>query len=128
MMNERKNEMTVNETSLPNVLIEATNAGRSAFVASVPRPMTVVGGNQSWSVPDGVCGFAWVNVYGIRKNSKMGKVLEANGFRKNSYEKSFQLWISEGVQSLERKEAYARAYADVLREAGISAYAGSRMD
>jgi hypothetical protein len=30
----------------------------------------------------GACGFAWVNVYQVRSNSKMGKALSEVGFRK----------------------------------------------
>ena len=44
------------------------------------------------------------------------------------FRSGLSVWVSEGGQSMERKEAYARAYADVLRAAGIEAYAGSRMD
>lgn len=128
MMNAKVNNMTLNETTLPNVLSQAEEAGLRALVACTPKPMTVVSGGQRWFVPDGVCGFAWVNVYGIRKNSKIGKVLESRGFRKNSYERSFQLWIGLGDQSMARKEAYARAYAEVLQNVGLRAYSGSRMD
>ena len=29
------------------------------------------------------CGFAWVNVWGVRSNSKLGKALQAAGCRKD---------------------------------------------
>ena len=35
---------------------------------------------------------------------------------------------SEGGQSIERKEAYAAAYAAVLKANGIDAYPNSRLD
>jgi hypothetical protein len=84
-------------------------------------------------VSDGPCGFAWVLVFPANKgNTRLGKeerrVLESAGFRKNDYEKSYQLWISDFNQSMQKKEAYARAFAEVLRENGIRAYSGSRMD
>jgi hypothetical protein len=87
----------------------------------------------TYFVADGVCGFAWINVYPANKgNTRLGKeerrVLEAAGFRKNYYEKSYQLWISDFNQSMQRKEAYADAFAKVLRDNGIRAYSGSRMD
>jgi hypothetical protein len=41
----------------------------------------------------GACGFAWVNVYKVRSNSKLGKALSAVGFRK-SYTGGLQLWNS----------------------------------
>lgn len=77
------------------------------------------------------CGFAWVNVWGVRSNSKLGKALQAAGFRKD-YTGSLQLWNPSGhhTQSISVKEAGARAYAEVLREKlGLEkVYAGSRMD
>jgi hypothetical protein len=79
----------------------------------------------------GACGFAWVNVYGVRSNSKLGKALQAAGFRKD-YTGSLQLWnpSKAGVQSLDILEAGAYAYAEVLRDKlGLEkVYAGSRMD
>ena len=87
----------------------------------------------TYYVADGVCGFAWVNVYPVNKgNTRAGKeerkILENFGFRKNDYEKSYQLWISEFNQSMQKKETYALAYAEVLRANGLKAYSGSRMD
>jgi hypothetical protein len=75
----------------------------------------------------GCCGFAWVNVYHIRKNED--KVpLAAAGFKRNDYEKCQQLWVSGFGQSIDMKETYAYAYAVVLKNLGFTAYAGSRMD
>ena len=77
----------------------------------------------------GPCGFAWVNVYKVRKNSKMGKALEAVGFRK-SYDGSFQLWNKWWPgQSVDAAEHGAYAYAAVMKEElGLDFYAGSRLD
>jgi hypothetical protein len=76
------------------------------------------------------CGFAWVDVYGVRSNSRLGKTLQSFGFRK-SYTGSLQLWnpSQAGTQSISILEAGAEAYAKVLTEKlGIKAYAGSRLD
>lgn len=77
------------------------------------------------------CGFAWVNVWGVRSNSKLGKALQAAGFRKD-YTGSLQIWNPSGhhTQSISVKEAGAYAYAKVLQEKlGLEkVYAGSRMD
>jgi hypothetical protein len=76
------------------------------------------------------CGFAWVDVYGVRSNSRLGKTLQTYGFRK-SYTGSLQLWNPSGAatQSISILEAGAEAYAKVLTEKlGIKAYAGSRLD
>jgi hypothetical protein len=77
------------------------------------------------------CGFAWVNVWGVRSNSKMGKALQAAGFRKD-YTGSLQLWNPSKFpsQSISILEAGAEAYAQVLRDKlGLDkVYAGSRLD
>ena len=77
------------------------------------------------------CGFAWVNVYGVRSNSKLGKALQSFGFRKD-YTGSLQIWnpSGHGTQSISVKEAGAYAYARVLKDQlGLDkVYAGSRMD
>jgi len=76
------------------------------------------------------CGFAWVNVWGVRSNSRLGKTLQSFGFRK-SYDGSLQLWNPSGAatQSISILEAGAEAYAKVITEKlGIKAYAGSRLD
>jgi hypothetical protein len=87
----------------------------------------------TYYVEDGVCGFAWVDIYPVHKgNTRLGKeerkVLEAAGFRKNDYTKTYQRWISAYNQSMQKKETYAAAFAKVLRENGMKAYSGSRLD
>lgn len=77
------------------------------------------------------CGFAWVNVWGVRSNSRLGKTLQSFGFSK-SYDGSLMLWNPAGAatQSISILEAGAEAYAQVLRDKlGLEkVYAGSRLD
>ena len=75
------------------------------------------------------CGFAWVDVVGVRSNSKLGRQLQTLGFRK-SYTRSLQLWNPSGYgcQNIDTLEHGAVAYASVLKDHGIEAYAGSRLD
>ena len=77
------------------------------------------------------CGFAWVNGWGVRSNSKVGKYLQAQGFRKD-YTGSLCLWNPSGfpTQSISILEAGAEAYAQVLKDQlGLDrVYAGSRLD
>ena len=77
------------------------------------------------------CGFAWVDVYGVRSNSRLGKTLISFGFRK-SYTGSLQLWnpSKAGAQSISILEAGADAYTKVLKDKlGLEkVYTGSRMD
>lgn len=75
------------------------------------------------------CGFAWTNIYGVKGNTRLGKLLKAAGVRQD-YTKAFQLWnpAGVGVQSMGILEAGAEAAAKVFRRYGFTAYAGSRMD
>ena len=82
----------------------------------------------------GGCGFAWVNVYPQHKgNTRLGKAerrtLESMGFRK-SYDGGYQLWNPSGypTQNIGTLEAGANAAAALLRDAGFTAYSGSRLD
>jgi hypothetical protein len=75
------------------------------------------------------CGFGWVEIYGIRANSKVGKVLAELGLRKDSYTKSFVLHTkTPNVQNMDVQYAGARAAAEILTKSGFRAYATSRMD
>ena len=118
----------INETNAWAIVHNAKQAGLKALQEATPNPMVVKDGSTHYIVADGFCGFAWVNVYGVRSNSKLGKELDRLGFRRNSYEKALQFWVHDGNQSMARKEAYATAMAKVLRDAGLRAYADSRMD
>jgi hypothetical protein len=75
------------------------------------------------------CGFAWVDIYGVRSNSKVGRALTKLGIRK-SYTKSLQMWNPSkyGCQNVDTLEEGARAAAAVFKQYGFEAYAGSRLD
>lgn len=77
----------------------------------------------------GPCGFAWVNVYKVRSNSKLGKALAEVGFRKD-YGGGLQQWNKWWAgQSVDASEHGATAYAKVMKEElGLEAYSGSRLD
>jgi hypothetical protein len=77
-------------------------------------------------VEGGVCGFAWVTV--SPGNSSFALWLKKTHRGRNAYQGGVQIWVSDFGQSMTRKEAYASAFAAVLRETGLKAYAGSRMD
>jgi hypothetical protein len=76
------------------------------------------------------CGFAWTDIYGVKGNTKLGKMLKAAGLRKDWTGKAFQIWnpAQVGVQSVGILEAGADAAAQVFRKYGFTAYAGSRLD
>jgi hypothetical protein len=112
-------------------------AGMDAGGAARPVPMYVVERANPWDdnspvtrryapVEGGVCGFAWVKV-----RPAMGpfvRYLKAHGTGHKGYTGGWDVWVSAFNQSLERKTAYANAYAKVLTEAGLTAYGQSRMD
>ena len=83
-----------------------------------------LGGRDQFS-----CGFAWVEIFGIKGNTRIGKVFKAAGIRK-SYNGSFQIWnpAGIGVQNIDTLEAGAEAAAAVFKRYGFQAYAGSRLD
>jgi len=75
---------------------------------------------------DGLCGFAWINISPARgafviylKSIKAGS---------KGYYGGYEIWVREFGQSVDRKSAFAGAFAEVLRKYGINASAGSRLD
>ena len=75
------------------------------------------------------CGFAWVNIYGVKGNTKLGRAMKQAGYEK-SYDGSLQIYNPAGYggQSMDVKEAGARAAAQVFTHYGFTAYAGGRAD
>jgi len=74
------------------------------------------------------CGFASVEIYGVRANSRAGKMLAAAGMRKD---RGYWWWNNPGglsIQNVDCKTEGARAAAQVLRDAGFEAYAVDRLD
>lgn len=75
------------------------------------------------------CGFAWVNIYGIKGNTRLGKVMKAAGIHKD-YTGAHQLWnpAKFGCQNVDTLYEGAKAAAAVFEKHGFRAYAGSRLD
>jgi len=99
-------------------------ASQAATEAATLFFQTKLGGRDQFA-----CGFAWVDILGIKGNTKLGRTLKEAGIRQ-SYNKAFQLWNPSGlyVQNVDTLEAGAEACAQVLRKYGFDAYAGSRLD
>jgi len=132
------------------LIAEAEAAAAQAFADAIPTPMVVVtpknmmdslmGGDGGgldetkpiYDVPEGVCGFGWVNLKPA--NSRLANYIRAMGKgRTDSYMGGLHipLYTMSGVpssQSMARNEAAARAYAKVLTEAGFDAIGMSRID
>ena len=77
----------------------------------------------------GYCGFAWVNIYGIKGNTKLGRAMKQAGYTKD-YTGAYQIYNPAGYggQSMDVKEAGARAAAKVFEQYGFTAYPGGRAD
>ena len=105
------------EAIVAEAKVEAEQAARKFFQEKL-------GGKDQFS-----CGFAWVDIYGIKGNTKVGKAFKAAGVRK-SYTGSYQIWnpAGLGVQNIDTLEAGAEAAAKVFEKYGFRAYAGSRLD
>jgi len=75
------------------------------------------------------CGFAWINIYDIKGNTKLGKRMKAAGIDKD-YSGAYKIWNPSGLgtQCMSTKEAGAEAAAKVFTAAGFKCYAGSRAD
>jgi hypothetical protein len=125
------------KTKFAALYLMAEAAGMAALQMAKPRPMvvytptSVFGNEPDTSKPmyyesEGLCGFAWVNV--SPGNSPFANWLKKNGKARKAYYGGVDIWVKEGGQSVERKEAYANAFAKVLVENGIKAYASSRLD
>ena len=107
---------------------QATNAANTAKDAYLTKWKEATGGNE-YGEPM-YCGFAWVDVAVDRTNSREAKLLESIGFKKSYRAKTMQLWdpAQHHGQSMDCKEQGAYAYAEVLRQHGFRASAGSRAD
>jgi len=104
-----------------NIVNEAKQAAREAAEQYFQEKL---GGIDQYS-----CGFAWVDIYGVKGNTRLGKAFKAAGVRK-SYTGSYQIWnpAGLGVQNIDTLEAGAEAAAKVFEKYGFRAYAGSRLD
>jgi hypothetical protein len=99
-------------------------ACEAAYKAADTYFHDVLGGQDQYA-----CGFAWVNIYGIKGNTRIGKRFALAGVRKD-YTGALQIWNPSkyGCQNVDTLEAGARAAAKVLESYGFRAYAGSRLD
>ena len=101
-----------------------TRAKQAAYEAASDYLVEKLDGKDNYP-----CGFAWVNIYGIKGNTKLGRAMKQAGV-KQDYTKAFQIYNPSGVnvQNVDVKEAGAKAAAKVFESFGFKAYAGSRLD
>ncbi len=124
------------------VFDKANAVGLAAGLAAVPTPMVFgeaagITGNEFkegatlYHEPEGVCGFAWINV--APGTSRFARWLKAQGHaRSDEYYGGVTIWMRGHGQSMERKEAHAKAMTEALKEAldddGLRVHWNSRMD
>ena len=121
----KKETITVSE-----LLKKAEDAGLKAGLEVSTTPVTFkdTHSGQTYDVTEGMCGFAWVNISHAR--GKFVNYLKKLGKGHKSYHGGWDYWVSSSElgQSITRKEAYADAFAKVLKEWGINCYSMSRLD
>jgi hypothetical protein len=112
---------TFTQQQINDIVAEAKQA---AFSAADKFFRERLGGQDQYA-----CGFAWTNIYGVKGNTRLGKMLKAAGVRQD-YTKAFQLWnpAGYGCQNVDTLEAGAAAAAEVFKKYGFRAYSGSRLD
>lgn len=82
---------------------------------------------ESWIIPEGPCGFAWVNVK--PGNSRFARWLVKTGKAKKADYGGVYIWISDYQQSYTRKKCHADNLARLLRKnLDIKATSHSRLD
>jgi hypothetical protein len=113
--------MNYSKEQIRTIIAEAKH---EAYLAADQFFKEKLGGVDQYS-----CGFAWVDIFGIKGNTKLGRALKEAGVRK-SYTGSFQIWNPAGYacQNIDTLEEGARAAAAVFERYGFQAYAGSRLD
>lgn len=113
--------ITATVEQIPAIVKEAEAA---AYQAAMKYFYDKLGGKDQYA-----CGFAWVDIYGVKGNTKLGKALSQAGVRR-SYTKTLQLWNPSKMacQNIDTLEEGARAAAAVFKRYGFEAYAGSRLD
>ncbi len=112
---------------LKSIMQDAKNAAGIAAQSFLDDWNASTGGNQ-YGEPM-YCGFAWVNIYNVKGNTRLGRAMKAAGYTKD-YTGAYQIYNPAGYggQSMDVKEAGARAAAQVFTNYGFTAYAGGRAD
>ena len=89
---------------VPSIVAEAQTAAQAAAAKFFQEKL---GGKDQYA-----CGFAWVEIYNVKGNTKLGKALAAQGIRK-SYSGGLQMWNPSKFpcQNVDTLEEGARAAA-----------------
>ena len=123
-LEEKENKLQ----AFQDIINKADKAGKDAVNKLQVNPMVVENTQtgEQWFVEDGACGFAWVSIHPA--TSSFARWLKKQGIGSKGYDSGLKIWIHDYNQSVQKKETYAWAYAEVLRDSGYKAYSGSRLD
>ena len=112
---------TVTPEQVPQIVAEAQQAAHQAASKFFKEKL---GGHDQFA-----CGFAWVSIYGVKGNTRVGKALSSVGVTK-AYGGGLQMWNPSnfGCQNVDTLYAGAEAAAKVFTKYGFRAYASSRLD
>ena len=126
------------QRSLAELFRRAETAGRQAAAETTPEPMVVIQHEnpasdsskviKRWTVPGGPCGSAGVRIRPGNSTAAQFAIRHLDALSLKGYGGGVLISISRYGQSLDWKSAHARAYAAILRTAGIEAYADCRID
>jgi hypothetical protein len=110
------------------IIDQAFAAGEQAGISAMPLPMGICtsDGRLIDIIDEGACGFAWVTVKPA--NSSFAIWAKKQGLMRSAYGGGVQYWVKGFGQSVDRKAAFAGAFAKVLQDNGIKATAGDRLD
>ena len=130
---EKKKVLTKNQCH--DIYVEAYEAGLNAG-KDVDTPKFIIGDaiglsdeidfSKKTYVLDGLCGYAWVNISPAR--GAFVNYLKSREIGRKGYYGGYEISVREFGQSVDRKYAFAQAFAEVLGKYGIEAFAGNRLD
>ena len=106
------------EENLRQIIVESKRRAEEAALEEERR----LGGN--WLE----CGFAWVEIHGIKGSTRLGRMLKKAGV-KQGYNRAFYVWNPSGlsVQSISIRVAGAEVCANYLKSKGFDACVCSRI-
>jgi len=138
MLQTKAKEKQTRDLRFKIIWEDAHEKGLAAGNTVIPVPMVVIERENMFDdtspitrqytpIEGGPCGFAWVTVH--PGNSSFALWCKREHRASRAYAGGMTVkWVSEFGQSVTRKSAYAYAFASALQEAGITAYAGDRLD
>ena len=101
--------MNYTVAELQNIAVEACNAAKARATEYFNKEL---GGQDRYA-----CGFAWIDIWNIKGNTKLGRAMKAAGYKK-SWDGAWQIWNPSGLhcQNVDTKEVGAYAAAEVFKK------------